>query len=379
MPRERIQSNELGQYLDPPSGVLFGSNAVRLGAVQWIVAAVILTTIYMGLPRVWQWIEPLEITPDHRIPYSLSEDYWLYERYAKTVLKNRDIIPVVGDSVIWGQYVRPGETLSHALNKQTGKTEFANLGVNGSHPVALSGLITYYGAAIADRKIILQYNPLWMSSKRRDLQITKATTFNHPQLVPQFYPRIPCYDATVSDRLSIAIARDFTFLSWTAHLRRTYFDNQSLASWAIENPYANPLGALTLRLPQPEDSAPSDPIPWAEKDARSQSFDWVAPENSLQWAFFKRSLSTLQSRGNRVFVILGPFNEHMLTDESRAIFADIHADMDAWLVQSHVDHLAPAVLPSGLYADASHPIAEGYVALATFLLESDSFRTFLDR
>ncbi len=366
-----------GQYLDPPNGVLFGSNAVRLGAGQWIIAAALLIAVYTGAPRAWQWIEPLEITPDYRVPFALSEDYWLYERYAKAVLEHENIIPVVGDSVIWGQYARPGETLSHALNEQTGRTQFANLGVNGSHPVALSGLITYYGAAIADRKVILQYNPLWMSSKRRDLQVTKATTFNHPQLVPQFYPRIPCYDAKVSDRLSIAIAREFTFLNWTAHLRKAYFNNESLPSWSVENPYANPLDAITLRLPQPNDSAPSEPIPWAEKDTGPQSFDWVAPNDSLQWAFFKRSLSTLQGRGNRVFVLLGPFNEHMMTDENRAVFTGIRAEMDAWLVQHGIAHLTPPVLSSGVYADASHPIAEGYAALATLLVESESFHTFL--
>ena len=66
-----------GQYLDPPNGVLFGSNAVRLGAGQWIIAAALLIAVYTGAPRAWQWIEPLEITPHYRVPFALSEDYWL--------------------------------------------------------------------------------------------------------------------------------------------------------------------------------------------------------------------------------------------------------------------------------------------------------------
>jgi hypothetical protein len=280
---------------------------------------------------------------------------------------------------MWGQYVTPHETLSHALDEQLGQHRFANLGVNGTHPVALDGLISYYGGAVTGRKVILHYNPLWMSSERRDLTITKVSSFNHPQLVPQFVPRIRCYDATVADRLSISIAREIPFLGWTEHLRKAYLDNESLPSWTLKQPYTNPAGRITLRSPELEDKSASEPVPWTQKDTRLQSFSWVAPGNSLQWRFFKRSLERLQRRGDDVFVLVGPFNEHLLTDESKTAYGSLRTQILSWLDENAIQNFAPGPLPSETYADASHPLKEGYAILARELLESTQFKAFLQR
>jgi lysophospholipase L1-like esterase len=81
----------------------------------------------------------------------------------------------------------------------------------------------------------------------------------------------------------------------------------------------------------------------------------------------------LQRRGNRVFVVVGPFNEHMLTPENRAIYADRKAAVAAWLAENKVPHVVAAVLPSEFYADASHPLAEGYAAMAKQLMAAEGF------
>lgn len=361
-----------------PNEDVFGANAVRLSPKQCAVAAALLIALYILLPVIWKRIEPLKPGADYRIPYALSDDYWLYARYAEDVTKT-STIPLIGDSVIWGQYVESDQTLSHALNKKLGSPRFANLGLNGSHPVALAGLLKHFGSGIRNSKVVLHYNPLWTTSKRRDLQGDKASPFNHPQLVPQFYPRIPIYDASGAQRLSRAIDCRVPFLSWTEHLRKVYLQNESVTNWTLEHPYQNPIAAISLVLPEPEPGTPSPPIPWSEKDASLQSFDWVKPSESLQWEFLKKSLTTLRSRGNTVFVLVGPFNEHMLTDESRTAFSGIRTEIETWLDQNGVEHFAPPPLPSELYADASHPIAEGYTALAQFLVENESFRSFLSR
>ena len=60
-------------------------------------------------------LEHFETDADYRMPYSLSRDYWLYERRLERVEPSR--IVLLGDSVIWGEYVLPDGTLSHFLNE----------------------------------------------------------------------------------------------------------------------------------------------------------------------------------------------------------------------------------------------------------------------
>jgi len=51
--------------------------------------------------------------------------------------------------------------------------------------------------------------------------------------------------------------------------------------------------------------------------------------------------------------------------------------VEAWLEEQQIPHFVPAALPSEHYADASHPLAEGYLLLAEQMLDSESFREFL--
>jgi len=56
----------------------------------------------------------------------------------------------------------------------------------------------------------------------------------------------------------------------------------------------------------------------------------------------------------------------------------IAAAAHAWLVANGVPCLAPEVLPNDLYADASHPLADGYRSLAGRLLADAAFREFAE-
>ena len=105
-----------------------------------------------------------------------------------------------------------------------------------------------------------------------------------------------------------------------------------------------------------------------------QDFPWVEPAQSLQWRFFKRAIDVLEGRGNRVFVLLGPFNEHILADESRQRYHEVRAALEAGLKAQGVEYYTPAPLASDQYGDASHPLAPGYEALARVVISSAALK-----
>jgi hypothetical protein len=255
----------------------------------------------------------------------------------------------------------------------TGREQFANLGVDGIHPVALSGLLKYYGRDITGRKIVLHFNPLWMSSSKQDLQSTKEFSFNHPKLAPQFFPKIPCYRQSYSGRFSIVTQRYVPILNWASHLKVTYFENMDIPTWTLEHPYKNPAGAVTLELPTLVNDEQNEYVSWIEKGTTQKDFPWVKLETSLQWKLFRKSVELLSERGNSVFVLIGPFNEHMLKGQSIETYRQMKSEIALWLQQNNIAYYMAPALPSELYADASHPLDKGYAMIAKQLLENELF------
>ncbi|MCH7728910.1 MAG: hypothetical protein IH991_20850 [Planctomycetes bacterium] len=362
----------------------FGSNSVRLSAREWIIATSVVLLVVVFTPVVWKWIEPFEPQKDFRVPSELSEDYWTYERFVASATES-DRIVVVGDSVVWGEYVDPQHTLSHYLNRLHGETLFANGGLNATHPLALQGLVENYADGISDTRVILHCNLLWMSSEDRDLQTEKEVPFNHPRLVPQFVPRIPTYWASrdiredMDEGLSIVIDHQIPFRKWVHHLRVAFFDGQDPHSWTLEHPYRNPFAAIRLESPRPKDEPHSNPIPWTERGIKPQDIPWIALNTSLQWQAFRTTAELLLDRGNRVFVIVGPFNEHMLTDASRERYATMKKQVETWLSDKAIPFHAATLLPSGEYADASHPLKAGYARLAKRVYHRANFQSWLGK
>ena len=134
-----------------------------------------------------------------------------------------------------------------------------------------------------------------------------------------------------------------------------------------------------MRTGQPGDRPRRRPISWQAGGLDRADFPWVNLDTSLQWRQFRRSVDVLTSRGNRVFVCVGPLNEHMLTDSSRLTYLALTRAIERWLQENAVPHFMPAALPSDLYADASHPLSEGYALLAKRLYENESFVFFAGR
>jgi hypothetical protein len=368
-------------------------NEMRLTGRQCSLALGLILLVILLTPRVWPMFEKFETGSDYRIPYDLSKDYWLYTRWIAKPENSQGVI-MLGDSVVWGEYVLPNGTWTHFLNEQSGeKNKFVNGGVNGLFPLALEGLVDYYGEPLRHRKILLHCNLLWLSSPKADLQTDKEEPFNHALLVPQFYPRIPCYKAVANERLSAVIDRQIDFCGWVNHLQSAYFGQNSILGWTLAdngadppnypNSYKDPLAQIALRVPPaPADDPLRGPKssrhkPWSQNGGPAQ-FEWVTLDSSLQWAAFQRLARTLRDRGNDVFVILGPFNEHMIAAESSGPYLKLRDGVTAWLVENKIPHFAPDVLPSELYADASHPLTEGYAKLAQETLAEKSVRAWLN-
>jgi hypothetical protein len=354
--------------------VPYGSNCVRLSLADLIIVLSILLVVFSLIPMLWERAEKLEPSSDYRIPYDLSSDYWLYERYCRLACSRYETL-IIGDSVVWGHFVSKDNTLSHHLNDLTGSPQFANLGADGTHPAALEGLLRYYGKDISEKNVILHLNPLWMTSPRHDLQTEKEHRFNHPKLVPQFMPKIPCYKASFTDRISTVVNRSIHFMNFSSHLNTTSFQSMDIPTWTIEHPYENPLGSVTFRLPASDDYEQPKDAPRPGRGPGQTALQWVELETSLQWIFFRRSVELLRQRNNRVFVLVGPFNEHMFDADSIDTYRKVQVEIETWLQLKNIPYYMPEVLPTHLYVDSSHPLSLGYDALAKQLLENTAFRS----
>ncbi len=232
-----------------------------------------------------------------------------------------------------------------------------------------------------------------MSSPKADLSSDREETFNHAQLVPQFFPRIPSYRADASTRLGAVAANRIGFFGWVNHLDSVYFDQKSIPRWTLEeddsdpprspNAWRNPLAQITLRVPG---EPPNDPLrgpsssrhkPWFTGGSAPTHFDWVSLNASLQWHAFQRTIRLLRARGNDLFVILGPFNENMIAADQQPVFHQLRDGITSWLTANRVPYVVPEVLPSALYADASHPLTPGYALLARRIAQDPAFQTWL--
>jgi len=341
----------------------FSSNAIRLTVWEWLVATGIILVLTAALPPLWRNLEAFTPSIDYRVPYDLSEDYWLFKRYCRSE-NSSDKTMVIGDSVIWGHYVERDQTLSHYLNELAGGERFVNLGLDGTHPMALFGLIRNYGRAIKGEKAILHLNLLWLSSQEADLQTDKEFQFNHPRLVPQFRPRIPCYTEPASGRIGIVFARSVPILQLVRHVQISGFDNTNLQLWTVENPYSNPFSRIKIKPFELADETETDAQSRTAGGQLLQSLPWVEFETSLQWWAFLRLLELLESRGNDVLVVVGPLNEHVLSPDSIEKYTALLIKAEKRLEQMNIPYLHMPLLPSHLYADTSHPISQGYALLA---------------
>jgi len=66
----------------------------------------------------------------------------------------------------------------------------------------------------------------------------------------------------------------------------------------------------------------------------------------------------------------------MLTEEGLKTYNEMKIEVETWLEAKKIPHCVSSVLPSEYYADASHPLPDGYAMLAKQLFENKSFISF---
>jgi hypothetical protein len=378
--------------------IAYGSNEIRLSTKIWIFVFAFLLALLLITPEIWPKIEKIRFGENYRIPYSLGFDYWMYNQYSRFLAKQPDII-TIGDSVVWGHYVTSTQTLSYFLSEMSGKIKFANAGLDGIHPVAMEGLIKYYGKPFKNKKLIVHCNMLWMTSPTADLQFSpeelelktknpkawnrqkeaRLRRFNHPKLAAQFISYVPRNEADFTTRVEYAVGRHFPFYAWVTHIRCVYFEGKDILSWISLHPYENPFKRLSKSLPSPDEEPipPPDKRPWTERGLEFNPC-WVPLSSSYQWRSFRRTLELLERRGNTLFVVIGPMNEHMFSGTALDTYRAMKKEIEQWLASRGIPYFSPSVLPSNLYADASHPLSEGYRIIAKELFENPQFRKFAE-
>jgi len=356
----------------------FSSNAIRLSCREWLGCAVLLVLALTLGPRAWTVRERLDPGPAFRMPYELSEDYWLYTRWVRHATATRPAV-VFGDSVIWGAYVDATNTLPACLNRLADRQLFANLGVPGLHLAAAAGLAEYYTRALRDKAVLVNLNPLWLSSRDVDLTGEEEARVQHPGLVPQFRPRLACYRAERGERITRVASRYLPVLGFLSHLKVLYQDNLDLKSWISEHPAENPYRARDAlsRHVRESASAQRDAVSWHKRGMKKQDFPWVTLDASFQWQRFRAAIDVLRSRGNRVFVMVGPFNSHMMEPAALTKYTALRAGIERWLDNAKVPYCRAPDLPSDVFTDASHTTAAGYELIAEHLFADASFKAWL--
>ena len=185
---------------------------------------------------------------------------------------------------------------------------------------------------------------------------------------------MPRYKAEISARLGVFVEEHFPLNQWTNHLQQAYYDQTDIPAWTVAHPYEDPLKPLARGLPPLDDRPRYEQLPWNKTGKTPVDFEWIDLETSLQWHAFQRCADILHQRGNRVFVLVGPLNEHMLTKASLYRYQKVKNTIKASLEANEIPHVVPAALPSEQYGDMSHPLAVGYAELARQLKDEPFFR-----
>ena len=360
----------------------FAITCPQLSLRQLLVAGGLTIAALVLLPKIWNQLEPFDPGRNYRTPYSQSEDYWLFRRLTEHASTIESPVLVIGDSVVWGEYVLPEDSLTAQLNDKTKSKRFMNAGINGLHPMAIKGLVTLHGQDLHDADVILHCNLLWLSSPERDLSAPLAQDFNHTTLVDQFGgdnpldPSSPSYRASLTNRISIATTRTLPYRVLVEHVRRQYFGGQNLHQWTLNHP-ADPFWKeVTFKTSEPSSILRHEPVDWTKQGIQPQAFEWLPADQSLQFQALLRSIEHLQSTSNHVLVVIGPFNTHLLVDDNKRRFASLRQSVIEEFRARDIEHLAASVLPSEEYGDASHPLRGGYCLMADELLANSTFREF---
>ena len=313
----------------------------------------------------WHWVD-IQIAKNFRLSYTSRDDYELYSRIVGKLCADHDAL-FLGDSVVWGMYVSNDHTLPALINQELEQDVVANIAIDGLHPVAMETLMRHYGRSIRGKRVYLYWNPLWMNTPLYDLSGEGDFSINHPRLLPQFQWSIRSYQAEFQDRCKAVLERQVPFYGWLHHLRVACFNNKDFKKHLANHPEENPLARLHREFDPVETDHFDSRFNWESNGISTQDWPWVEPASSRQWQAFLATAKLLKAQGNEVVAVLGTINPHLLTVSSLERYNALRKDVASELQQLGYRFVLLPELPSEEYADASHPLADGYRRLAEVL------------
>jgi len=342
--------------------------ALNLSGKEWLVVGLLVGLLVLAAPAIPIRPPSPIIERDYRIPYALSRHYELYRRYTTLGVAQFPTL-LVGDSVVWGQCARRDQTLSHHLNEMTREPRFANAGLDGMHPLALVELLTYHAPAIQGKRVFLQFNPFWLILTDPSLPPRKGTLFNRPDLIPRLAAPFKSALQHAIEVSGSRLFRDFPLRDWGDRLADSRLD---FLAWSLDHPYESPLRAISSTLPPSEDLHSQRLTSWDRSSGTLLNAAWADPDIDVTWTAFEQILQMLQGRGNRILVLLGPLNEHLMAPPMRERYQALKLKMAARLKTLGVRCFVASLLPETHYADLCHPLGAGYEAIAQELLREES-------
>ncbi|MBT4484656.1 MAG: hypothetical protein HOC71_13375 [Candidatus Latescibacteria bacterium] len=355
------------------------SNSMVLSVKEWIITICLCVVICLVIYHGWSSWEYYEPGQDHRETCwaELQSDYWAYMRWCRYAKEHYDAL-LIGDSVFWGQEVRNDETISHYLNEFHGKEVFANAANDGLFMAGINGIVTHYGDDLDNTNIILQFNPLWLASKQRDLRGEKKSNYHHPRLIPQLDSRITYYH-NLNTRLGYLLEHYCRVFPFVRHLMANYFENKSVSGWIMEHPYRNPFASITFEAAPVMAESQGRSLDWMTKEIKVSDYPFVEISESIQFECFVNAIKKLSKNNSRVFILLGPFNHHMLTPESRERLFDMMDDVKKVFDDMGYPYFDTLKinLPSNTFADTCHLLKDGHIILAREIIKDTRFQQWL--
>ena len=332
------------------------------GKELFLTSMVILLLVFVLFPLCYRSWEKITLPEDFRLPYVNRDNYYLYSRCAEKATSASDYL-LLGDSAIWGMYASNTETLSAQLNRIQKKVRFGNLAIDGLHPVAMKTLMENFGSSIRDRKVLIYFNPLWVNSAKYDLSSDEKFTVNHPELLPQF-GGIKSYEAALDKKVKILLDRKLLFFSQLRHIRNCFYNNSDFKSHLTKMEGINAFAPISREICPEEKEHNGSKENYLTRRIPIQHWEWVRLETSRQWRAITDTAKLLESRGNKVTILIGGINPGLLDAPTLAGLRQLRKDAAELLKQANIDSITLPELDASLYADASHPLGSGYALLA---------------
>ncbi len=355
------------------------SNGLYLYLWELLAVAIVVLTLVWGVLPLWHR-QKLQVTlPENfRFSYQLRDDYLLYRAMVREACSKYDNL-FLGDSVIWGMYVRNDSTLPALINQKLGKETCGNIAIDGLHPIAMEGLMKQCANEIHGKRVFLYFNPLWVTSQDYDLTGEGTATVNHPRLLPQFDFSLTNYHGTLKERCNAKLEQMLDFYAMLHHLRVCFYDNRDFKTYIAKHPDENPLSRIRMELSPIEEGHTSNAtMDWYESGIAEQNWPWIDLTASRQFQAFRNTALMLRQNGNEVVVLLGTINPFMQNPECLERYRKLMAQAEELLSQAKDSSGNTLVvlpeLPSEEYGDSSHPLMKGYDRLADFLISKGLFQ-----